>query len=150
MALHINTLTIDFREPHEQARFWSEALNWQLILDPDGDPMIVPTLERDARPGAFPILFLGTPGTKEAKNRLHLDLAPDDQGAEVKRLEHLGARRVDIGQGSVSWVVMAVPEGNEFCVLKSLSVPSQGDRLPPRGSQGGFAVCPLSGGTGCP
>ncbi len=120
MALHINTLTIDCHDPHEQARFWSQALEWELILDPDGDPMIVPTLDRDALPGAFPILFLGAPGTKGAKNRLHLDLAPDDQLAEVERLERLGAIRVDIGQKQASWVVMADPEGNEFCVLKSL------------------------------
>jgi predicted enzyme related to lactoylglutathione lyase len=121
MALHINTLTIDCHDPHEQARFWSEALEWEIVLDPGGDPMIVPTSDRAAFPaGAFPILFLGAPGTKEAKNRLHLDLAPDDQDAEVERLEHLGATRVDIGQKEVSWVVMADPEGNEFCVLRSL------------------------------
>jgi hypothetical protein len=54
------------------------------------------------------------------KNRVHLDLRPDDQAAEVARLEALGASRVDIGQGEVSWVVMADPEGNEFCVLAPL------------------------------
>jgi hypothetical protein len=53
------------------------------------------------------------------KNRLHFDLAPDDQDAEVERLLALGARRVDIGQGETrSWVVLADPEGNEFCVLR--------------------------------
>ncbi len=55
------------------------------------------------------------------KNRLHLDLRPEDQDAEVARLEALGATRVDIGQGDgVTWVVMADPEGNEFCVLRTL------------------------------
>jgi predicted enzyme related to lactoylglutathione lyase len=121
MGLHINALTIDSHDPHEQARFWAAALEWEIVLDPEGDPMIVPTTDRAAFPqGAFPILFLGAPGTKDTKNRLHLDLAPDDQDAEVERLEHLGARRVDIGQKEVPWVVMADPEGNEFCVLKSL------------------------------
>ncbi|HEV2637698.1 MAG TPA: VOC family protein [Actinocrinis sp.] len=42
---------------------------------------------------------------------------PDDQAAEVARLEALGARRVDVGQGESRWVVLADPEGNEFCVL---------------------------------
>ena len=56
---------------------------------------------------------------KRGKNRLHLDLRPDNQEAEVQRLEQLGAVRVDIGQRDVSWVVMADPEGNEFCVLRS-------------------------------
>lgn len=60
------------------------------------------------------------PDAKAGKNRLHLDLRPDDRDAEVARLEGLGARRVDIGQGDVTWVVLADPEGNEFCVLEAL------------------------------
>jgi Glyoxalase-like domain len=58
---------------------------------------------------------------KVVKNRLHLDLRPGDQAAEVARLEALGARRVSIGQGEVSWVVMADPDGNEFDVLRPLT-----------------------------
>ncbi|HJQ94119.1 MAG TPA: VOC family protein [Acidimicrobiia bacterium] len=57
---------------------------------------------------------------KKNKNRLHLDIVPPsdgDQAAEVDRLLAKGAKRVDIGQGDVSWVVMADPDGNEFCVL---------------------------------
>jgi len=57
------------------------------------------------------------PDGKVVKNRWHFDLAPDDQAAEVARLEGLGARRADIGQGEVSWVVMEDVEGNHFCVL---------------------------------
>jgi hypothetical protein len=58
------------------------------------------------------------------KNRLHLDLRPDDQEQEVKRLLGLGATRVDIGQAEdVSWVVLADPEGNEFCILAPQSAP---------------------------
>jgi hypothetical protein len=59
---------------------------------------------------------------KAGKNRLHLDLRPQDQAAEVARLEGLGVRRPDVGQGAdVTWVVMADPEGNEFCVLRPLA-----------------------------
>ena len=57
---------------------------------------------------------------KTWKNRLHLDIAPSvggDQQAEVDRLVSLGATHLDIGQGDVSWVVLADPDGNEFCVL---------------------------------
>jgi hypothetical protein len=61
------------------------------------------------------------PEGKAAKNRLHLDLRPDDQAAEVERLLMLGATRVDIGQGAPTWVVLADPEGNEFCVLRVLT-----------------------------
>ena len=59
------------------------------------------------------------PEPKTIKNRIHLDVHADDgdQAAEVERLIGLGATRVDIGQGDVDWVVLADPEGNEFCVL---------------------------------
>jgi hypothetical protein len=63
------------------------------------------------------------PEQKVGKNRLHIDLRPQDQAAEVARLEDLGARRVDVGQGDVSWVVMADPAGNEFCVLQAFKAP---------------------------
>jgi hypothetical protein len=55
------------------------------------------------------------------KNRVHLDLRPDDRDAEVARLEDLGATHVDIGQGDQTWVVLADPEGNEFCILRSVA-----------------------------
>jgi hypothetical protein len=48
---------------------------------------------------------------------MHVDFTPDDQQAEVERLLAMGARHVDIGQGDESWVVLADPEGNEFCIL---------------------------------
>ena len=75
--------------------------------------------------GSRPRLALMPSGDeKRGKNRLHLDLRPDNQEAEVQRLEQLGAVRVDIGQQDVSWVVMADPEGNEFCVLRSRPLPA--------------------------
>ena len=68
------------------------------------------------------LLFPLAPQDKLGKNRLHVDLRPQDQDAEVSRLEVQGARRLDVGQGTdVSWVVMADPDGNEFCVLRPLS-----------------------------
>lgn len=70
--------------------------------------------ETDTAPG---IVFGAVPEEKTVKDRIHLDLAPDDQETKVKRLLALGARRVEIGQGDVSWVVMADPEGNGFCIL---------------------------------
>lgn len=96
--------------------FWSEAIGWPLVYEQHGDTAI------RARDGRGPFITFGPPSTdtKISKNRLHLDIAPPldgDQSAEVERLISLGARRVDIGQGDVSWVVMADPDGNEFCVL---------------------------------
>ena len=61
------------------------------------------------------------PEHKATKNRLHLDLRPDDQERHVERLLALGATRAQVGQtGDESWVVLADPEGNEFCVLSPL------------------------------
>jgi hypothetical protein len=73
-------------------------------------------------PGVPTLVFVAVPEAKTVKNRLHLDLRPvggSHQG-EVERLIGLGARPADIGQGEVPWVVLADPEGNEFCVLGSL------------------------------
>jgi hypothetical protein len=72
-----------------------------------------------------PTIFLcRVPETKKVKNRLHFDVSPVDgtQADEVARIEALGATRADIGQSGVeSWTVLADPEGNEFCVLRSLA-----------------------------
>lgn len=86
------------------------------MYDQDGDTAI------RSPDGRGPFVTFGPPAgaDKAGKNRLHLDIAPrpdGDQAAEVERLVALGARRVDIGQGDVSWVVMGDPEGNESCVL---------------------------------
>ena len=95
--------------------FWSEALGWPLVWDQDQETAI------QAPQGGTKISWGGPPvAPKTGKNRLHLDLAPPadgDQEEEVGRLVSLGAERADVGQGDVSWVVMADPGGNEFCVL---------------------------------
>ena len=118
MSLVINSLTVDCHDPKALAEFWTTALGWLVIAEDEEGVMIAPYEER--RPGIHPVYFAINPDEKGVKNRWHFDLAPDDQDGEVARLERLGARRADIGQGDVSWVVMADPEGNEFCVLSSL------------------------------
>jgi hypothetical protein len=100
----------------EVGYFWSEALGWPLVWDQNQETAI------RAPDGTGPLITWGGPpiAPKIGKNRLHLDIAPPsrgDQRAEVDRLVTLGASRIDIGQGDVSWVVMADPDGNEFCVL---------------------------------
>jgi catechol 2,3-dioxygenase-like lactoylglutathione lyase family enzyme/predicted enzyme related to lactoylglutathione lyase len=103
----------------EVGYFWSEALGWPLVWDQDEETAIrAPDL-------TGPLITWGGPTLhpKIGKNRLHLDIAPPtdvDQEEEVNRLIALGARRIDIGQGDVTWVVMADPDGNEFCVLTPL------------------------------
>ena len=65
------------------------------------------------------LIFVEVHDEKKVKNRIHLDLNPDDRDAEVERVLALGATRVDIGQKDVTWVMLADPEGNEFCVLRA-------------------------------
>ncbi|MCG5439934.1 VOC family protein [Micromonospora foliorum] len=107
------SLTVDARDPARLARWWAEALGYQVVTEtPSG-------VEIRQSPDQLPALFFGpVPEGKERKNRLHLDLRPANQEAEVERLVDMGARHVDIGQGDVEWTVLADPEGNEFCVLR--------------------------------
>ena len=97
----------------EAGYFWSAALGWPLVWDQDQETAI------QSPGGGTKITWGGPPlPPKTGKYRLHFDLAPDgDQQAEVDRLLSLGATRADIGQGDVDWVVMADPDGHEFCVL---------------------------------
>jgi hypothetical protein len=120
MRLRIATLTVDCAEPEPIARWWAEALGWNITYEDPGEYVIEPPGEE--KDSAVPcLLFIKVPDEKVVKNRLHLDLRPDDRDAEVARLEALGARRIDIGQGpDVTWVVMSDPFGNEFCVLRAL------------------------------
>jgi predicted enzyme related to lactoylglutathione lyase len=94
--------------------FWSEALGWPLVWDQGQETAI------RSPHGGPKISWGGPPLTpKTRKSRMHFDVAPvdGDQESEVGRLISLGASRIDIGQGEVSWVVMGDPDGHEFCVL---------------------------------
>ncbi|MGP4003659.1 VOC family protein [Streptomyces sp. 8N706] len=114
MAVALYQIAVDAHDVRGLARFWCEVLNWKVLFD-DPEEVVIGA-DEDAWPG---IVFLPVPERKTVKNRLHLDLSPDDQAAEVERLLALGARRADVGQGEdATWVVLADPEGNEFCVLR--------------------------------
>jgi hypothetical protein len=123
MSVRVQCLCIDTTDPSALATFWEEALGWRRTFDEPDEVCIEPP-EGSREDGVVPdLLFLRVPEAKVVKNRLHLDLRPDDQAAEVARLEQLGARRTDVGQrGDVTWIVMADPHGNEFCVLRALAV----------------------------
>jgi predicted enzyme related to lactoylglutathione lyase len=127
MTLRIQCLCVDTTDPARLAGFWESALGWRRTHEEAGEVVLEPP-EGSREDGVVPdLLFLRVPEGKAGKNRLHLDLRPDDQQAEVSRLEHLGAHKVDVGQGSeVSWVVMADPDGNEFCVLRPLTPEERG------------------------
>lgn len=112
MALRFSEICIDAHNPEALGAWWAQALGWPEHTDSDGYVVLTPPA------GAGPTwLFVAVPDDKVVKNRVHPDFTPEDQQAEVDRLIDLGARRVDIGQREQTWVVLADPEGNEFCIL---------------------------------
>ena len=118
MATGIENLSVDCDEPWALAQFWSALLGWPVDDDNSADDNEVGVSPPEA--GQVPLLFIKVPEGKSGKNRLHLDLRPDDQAEEVERALSLGATRSQVGQtGEESWVVLADPEGNEFCILRA-------------------------------
>ncbi len=115
MAAVLHEIVIDCEQPERVARFWGDVLGWEphdnanaWWMSQSGDPSKGPLL-----------VFVPVPESKSIKNRLHLDVCPkgQDQAAELERLIGLGATPVDVGQAEAPWVVLADPEGNEFCLL---------------------------------
>jgi predicted enzyme related to lactoylglutathione lyase len=122
MTIRVQCLSIDSNDPGRLATFWADVLGWRRTYDSDDEVVLEPPKGSPEDGVAPDLLFLRVPEGKSVKNRLHLDLRPDDQDAEVRRVEGLGARRVSVGQGAdVTWVVLADPEGNEFCILRALT-----------------------------
>lgn len=121
MACRISELVLECRDPELLARFWCEVLDF-VVLDRPGDGS-VEIGPREGFGGPQPTIILSpTDDPPRAKSRLHLDVnATDrDQDAELARLLALGARPADVGQtGQESWHVLADPEGNEFCLLRT-------------------------------
>jgi hypothetical protein len=114
MGLTWEQLVVDAHDPVALGQWWKGALGWVVVSDDPEEFEIRPA--PDQLPG---LLFVRVPDEKTVKNRLHLDFRPADRDAEVERLRGLGAVPADVGQGDESWVVLADPEGNEFCVLSS-------------------------------
>ena len=121
MAIKFEGVTVDALDPHGLAEFWAAVLGWKIAGELEEIEVWIQPDSSDSVSTGFPeILFLINADAKRVKNRLHLDLRPDNQAEEVARLEKLGAKRIDIGQNQnerCTWIVMADPEGNEFCVL---------------------------------
>jgi hypothetical protein len=115
MGAVLREVVVDCHDPRRVAQFWGQVLGWE--VQAHGDAL---WMSESGAP--FPdlvLVFVQVPEAKSVKNRMHLDVSPVgcDRDAEVERLLGLGARRVDVGQGDQGWVVLADPEGNEFCVL---------------------------------
>ena len=116
MGARIGQWTLDVRDVATMARFWAAALGYR--VDADGEHLWPPP---DAGPAAPSVWLQPIAEPTPGKNRGHPDLVPvgADADAEVERLLALGARHADVGQaGTEGFVVLADPEGNEFCVLR--------------------------------
>jgi catechol 2,3-dioxygenase-like lactoylglutathione lyase family enzyme len=125
MPTRLVHLAADAADPSAQARFWAAALGWEVVDDGPDESGVEPAGFNYPSPAALPLVFIPVPEPKTGKNRVHLDLASAtaaDQAGQVRRLKDRGAVEVDIGQGDVPWVVLADPEGNEFCVLEPREV----------------------------
>ena len=107
-------LVLDCCDPAALARFWAGALHYVNVGAVENYVLLVP----DGRPGPN-LLLQQVPEDKTVKNRMHLDIHVADIAGEATRLEQLGARRLEgeiRSEHGSSWVMMADPEGNEFCV----------------------------------
>ena len=116
MTSRLAALAVDCEQPAAVAEFWCAVLGWRVVEEDEEGVSIGPP------DGSWPTIdFLAVPERKSVKNRLHLDLRADGVTTqeELERLRALGAEPTDVGQGpDVSWVVLADPEGNEFCLLR--------------------------------
>jgi Glyoxalase-like domain len=131
MTLRISEICFNCADPIAMAEFWCAAIGYHETERDETGVAIAGAPEA-------PVILLCRvddidKDSKVGHNRIHLDLSPTDfdQETEVARLEGLGARSIDIGQGSPSWVVMADPEGNEFCVLRRQVPPEPEPFAPP-------------------
>ena len=119
MVSRIGQWTLDVQDVERMAGFWSQALGYRIVPDEDSESVhLHPPAE--AGPRAPTVWLQACAGPKTGKNRDHPDLVADtDPETEAERLVGLGARRVDLGQpADASFIVLADPEGNEFCVLR--------------------------------
>ena len=116
MSVTLHHIVVDAHDLGAQARFWAAVLEWEVVSEKPAEVIIGPSADAPAG-----VCFMPAADQKRGKNRLHFDLNPHPgtTADEVRRILALGARRVDIGQsGDESWVVLADPEGNEFCVVR--------------------------------
>ena len=123
--IKLGYIVIDCKDPANISTFWEAVLGWKVTFVDETGAMLENSVKLENGEKFPPILFYRNPDQKSVKNRLHFDLSPDDQSAEVLRIEGLGGKRIEIGQSAdpaTTWVVMADIEGNEFCVLKNQEV----------------------------
>jgi len=116
MGSVIREIVLDCIDPKAVAQFWGGVLGWDLHQEGEWYWMAAPGADESRD---LALVFLHVPERKTSKNRIHIDVSPVgcNQSDELARLKSLGAVETDVGQGKTPWVVLADPEGNEFCLL---------------------------------
>jgi predicted enzyme related to lactoylglutathione lyase len=117
MSLRQSHVTIDSPDPGALADFWAALLGWTVTRRDADEAVVRPDGDQVDGARFLPLLIVRVDDPKVAKSRVHLDLLSDDLEADVDRAVALGARRADVGQGDVPWVVLEDPHGNELCVV---------------------------------
>jgi hypothetical protein len=123
MTSTVSHTSIDCANAYELSEWWKQVLGYVDLVGDPNEPGHEECLIRSEGTG-HRLLFIEVPDTKQVKNRLHLDLRPTDRTreAEVERLVSIGATQLadqrNIRGDGTGWVVLADPEGNEFCVLR--------------------------------
>lgn len=124
MTSFVSHTTIDCRDAYALSEFWKSVLGYVDVADDPNNPgdEECPILDPD---NGHTLLFIEVPDAKTVKNRLHLDLRPraGSRDAEIDRVLALGATQLADHRGihghGTGWVILADPEGNEFCILRS-------------------------------
>jgi predicted enzyme related to lactoylglutathione lyase len=129
VSVRLQSVVVDVHDCEREATFWSLVLGWPITYSAEDEWVIQPSEGSAEAQFTTEILFNLAPDEKTTKNRLHFDLLPEDRDKEVDRIVALGATHADIGQSDVRSVVLADPEGNEFCVLAPLRKPEQQTHL---------------------
>jgi len=120
MSALFRNITFDCADARALADFWARLTGWNVYYDDDPEVLVAPNFP----PGAGPnLLFIPVPEPKTAKNRMHLDMVPTDRtrDEEAARAIELGATQLadHRNERGTGWVVLADPEGNEFCIERS-------------------------------
>ena len=124
MTSFISHTSVDCTDAFALSEWWKQVLGYVDIEGDPNEPGHEECMIRSAETGHH-VLFIEVPDVKQVKNRLHFDLRPVDgtRDEEVARLVSIGATRVDdqreVRGDGTGWMVLADPEGNEFCVLRS-------------------------------
>ncbi len=121
MSSSFHSVTVDCHDARALASFWAQVLGWNVYFDDDPPVLVAPSFPPVA--GNPTMVFIPVPEPRTVKNRMHVDLQPNDRtrDEEVARLLELGATLVEDHreQDGSGWMWLADPEGNDFCIERS-------------------------------